>query len=99
MPDVFYQNAPAIIVLILFYCLIEINMICFEEPFRCHFASCAACLSRSIQCFPRGIRTVIERISAQRTSALVTAGKPLEQTTRVEQILAGLAALIRHLLV
>lgn len=44
-------------------------------------------------------RPIIERVPTQRTSALITARKPLEKTRRVEQILARSAALVRHLLV
>ena len=45
------------------------------------------------------IRTIVEWVTAQRTSTLVTARKPLEQAAAVEEMLARLAALVRHLLV
>jgi hypothetical protein len=46
------------------------------------------------------VRTqVVDRIPAQRTSVLVTALEPLIETGAMEQILAGLASLVRHLLV
>lgn len=89
----------AYLFLILFYPFTETKTMRFEKPFRCRFVSCAACHSLSIDCPPRGVRTVIEGISTQRTSALVTARKPLEQAARMEEVLAGLAALIRHLLI
>lgn len=41
---------------------------------------------------------ILERIPAKRTSILVTRRKPLEQTIRVEQVLAGHASLIGDLL-
>lgn len=60
---------------------------------------CSTNFPRSIECHFRGVRTIIEWVSAEWTSALVAARKPLEEAARVEQILAGLAALIRHLLI
>jgi hypothetical protein len=53
----------------------------------------------SIPRSPSNIRTIVKWISAQRTRRLVTTCKPLEQTARMEKILASLATLIWHLLV
>ena len=41
----------------------------------------------------------MELIPAQRASTLITAREPLKQAAGVEQVLACLAAFIRHLLV
>lgn len=45
------------------------------------------------------ISPIIEWISAQRTSTLVTAREPLEEAAGMKQVFARLAALLRHLLV
>lgn len=45
------------------------------------------------------IRPIIKRVPTQRTRTLITARKPLEQTAAMEEVLASLTALIRHLLV
>lgn len=42
---------------------------------------------------------VIERVSAKWTRTLIRARKPLEKTTSMEEILAGLATLVWHLAV
>ena len=60
---------------------------------------CSTNIPRSIECHFRGVRAIVEWVSAEWTSALIAARKPLEEAARVEQILAGLAALIRHLLI
>jgi hypothetical protein len=66
-----------------------------ENPTPSPLTGATVSISRS----PSSISTIVKRISAQWACRLVTARKPLEQTARMEKILAGLTTLIWHLLV
>lgn len=48
---------------------------------------------------PRRIHTIIKRIPTKRTGALVARREPLVQTVGVEEVIAGLASLVRGLLI